>query len=168
MPFKQSGIASKHLEIKFNHSGMPFKQSDEAIRQNIAQPTSKKSLRQLRIVQCMSEPIFRSFDLAKLDTTSVYKLIIGSIVPRPIAFVSTLSSAGIGNLAPFSFFTGISSKPPCLMISVTRKADGGKKDTLRNIEATGEFVVNVAPEGLAEPLNQCSAEYPFEIAQIRI
>lgn len=105
-------------------------------------------------------------DLSKLDTTSVYKLVIGSVVPRPIAFVSTLSAEGHGNLAPFSYFNAVSSDPPCLMVSITRKNSGEKKDTLRNIEATGEFVVNIVSEWMVAPMNHCSAEYPYGVNEM--
>jgi len=99
-------------------------------------------------------------DMAGLGVTQVYKLLIGSIVPRPIALTSTIDSNGITNLAPFSFFSGVSSDPPCVMLAITRKPDGGKKDTLRNIEANREFVVNTVAHWMAGPMNQCSAEYP--------
>lgn len=62
-----------------------------------------------------------------------------------------MSPDGIGNLAPFSFFNGVSSNPPCIVISVTRKSDGSKKDTLVNIERTGEFVVNIVADWMIEP-----------------
>lgn len=104
--------------------------------------------------------------MAELDTTSIYKLLIGAIVPRPIAFVSTVSPEGVGNLAPFSFFNGVSSDPPCVMISITRKNNGEKKDTLRNIEATGEFVVNSVADWMVEPMNHCSAEYPYGVSEM--
>ena len=95
---------------------------------------------------------------------NIYKLMVGVIVPRPIAFVSTLSAAGIRNLAPFSFFTGISANPPVICFApMIRASDGRKKDTLRNIEETGEFVVNVVSEDFAEQMNVCSGEYPPEI-----
>ncbi len=92
---------------------------------------------------------------------NVYKLMIGAIVPRPIAFVSSLSADGVRNLAPFSFFTGISANPPVICFSTMRRSsDGARKDTLNNIEATGEFVVNVVSEPIAEQMNLSSAEFP--------
>lgn len=99
-----------------------------------------------------------------------YKLLIGSVLPRPIAFVSTLSPDGTPNLAPFSFFTGVSSNPLTICFCpMIRSSDGQKKDTLKNIEATGEFVVHVVSEDIAIPMNQTAAEYPpgvneFEMA----
>ena len=101
---------------------------------------------------------------ASSDPRNVYKLMIGAIVPRPIAFVSTLSAEGVLNLAPFSFFTGISANPPVICFSpMIRGSDGAKKDTLRNIEATGEFVVNVVSEEFAAQMNVCSQEFPPEV-----
>src|SRR5690606_30740059 len=85
---------------------------------------------------------FQEFDPEVLGTGKTYRYMIASILPRPIAFVSTMGENGTSNLAPFSFFNGVSSNPPCLIFSVTRKPDGSKKDTLLNIEQTGEFVVN--------------------------
>lgn len=85
---------------------------------------------------------------------------IGSIVPRPIAFVSTVSRDGVRNLAPYSFFNGVCSNPPTILFSTVIKKDGKHKDTLYNIEATKEFVVNMVSEDIAEQMNICSADYP--------
>jgi len=104
-----------------------------------------------------------TLDPHELGTTANYKLLIGSIVPRPIAWISTLSADGKGNLAPFSFFNGVSSNPPCLMVAITRRKGGVKKDTLLNIEATREFVVNIVTESMAAPMNQTSADYPYGV-----
>jgi flavin reductase (DIM6/NTAB) family NADH-FMN oxidoreductase RutF len=99
----------------------------------------------------------------------VYKLMVGAIVPRPIAFVSTLSPDGIRNLAPFSFFTGISANPPVICFCpMVRGSDGQHKDTLRNIEATREFVVNVVSEDFAAQMNLCSAEFPPEVDEFEV
>jgi flavin reductase (DIM6/NTAB) family NADH-FMN oxidoreductase RutF len=102
-----------------------------------------------------------SCDISQITAQDAYKLLIGSVVPRPIAFISTIGPDGIGNLAPFSFFNGVSSKPLCIMVSITRRADGSKKDSLLNIEANGEFVVNTVAEWMIEPVNHCAAEYPY-------
>src|SRR5215471_16902210 len=94
---------------------------------------------------------------------------VGVIVPRPIAFVSTVSADGIRNLAPFSFFTGISANPPVICFSpMVRASDGTRKDTLRNIEAVKEFVVNVVSEQFAEKMNICSAEFPPEVDEFEM
>jgi len=109
-----------------------------------------------------------SLDPATIGASATYKLLIGGIVPRPIAFISTISPEGKGNLAPFSFFNGVASNPPSLMVAITRKPDGEKKDTLRNIEATGQFVVNTVADWMAEPMNQCSGEYPYGVNEMEI
>jgi len=102
------------------------------------------------------------------DVRNVYKLMVGVIVPRPIAFVSTISLKGIRNLAPFSFFTGISANPPTVCFSpMIRSSDGNRKDTLNNIEATGEFVINVVSEQIAVPMNICSIEFPPDVDEFR-
>jgi flavin reductase (DIM6/NTAB) family NADH-FMN oxidoreductase RutF len=93
----------------------------------------------------------------------VYKLAITFVTPRPIAFVSSLSVVGIRNLAPFSFFNMVSANPPVLIICPSRYRDGRKKDTLTNIEATGQFVVATVTQAMAEGMNQASADYPPDI-----
>ena len=98
-----------------------------------------------------------------------YKLMIGGIVPRPIAFVSTLSAEGQPNLAPFSYFTAITSSPPTICFSPGRRYDTGeKKDTLRNIEAVGEFVVNVVTEDIGEQMNEAATDFPPETNEFEV
>ncbi len=93
----------------------------------------------------------------------------GVIVPRPVAFVSTVNAEGARNLAPFSFFTGISANPPAICFApMMRGSGGGRKDTLRNIEATGEFVVNVVSEEIAQQMNACSPEFLPEVDEFEI
>lgn len=99
-------------------------------------------------------------DLTTLKPRDAYALLISVILPRPIAWVSTLSSGGSGNLAPYSFFQGVTANPPTLLFVVANTRDGAKKDTLRNIEATGEFTVNLVPFSLAEAMNATSASLP--------
>jgi flavin reductase (DIM6/NTAB) family NADH-FMN oxidoreductase RutF len=108
-------------------------------------------------------------DPGAADPRDIYKLMVGAIVPRPIAFVSTVSAEGVLNLAPFSFFTGIGANPPmvCFCPSV-RASDGRRKDTLENVEATREFVVNVVSEDFAEQMNLCSAEYAPEVDEFAV
>jgi flavin reductase (DIM6/NTAB) family NADH-FMN oxidoreductase RutF len=109
------------------------------------------------------------FNPADHAPQDIYKLLVGSIVPRPIAFVSTMDTNGIANLAPFSFFTAASANPPvvcfCPMI---RRVGPAKKDTLRNIEETGEFVINIVSEEFGEKMNQCAAEVPPEVNEFEI
>jgi len=98
-----------------------------------------------------------------------YKLMIGSILPRPIAFVSTISPGGVYNLAPFSFFTGITSDPPTICFSPTRRGtDGMPKDTLNNIKANEEFVINIVNEDIAAQMNACATEFPPETDEFEI
>lgn len=106
----------------------------------------------------------RRYDPAEHSSADIYKLMVGAIVPRPIAFVSSLDAAGIGNLAPFSYFTACSSNPPVVCFCTTaRSGPLPTKDTLRNIQATGEFVVNIVSEEFAQQMNACSAEVSPEI-----
>jgi len=108
-------------------------------------------------------------DPGAAGTLNVYKLMIGAIVPRPIAFVSTISAEGVPNLAPFSFFTGVSANPPVIAFSPMRRgADGGRKDTLNNIEATKEFVVNIVSEEFADKMNACSEEFSPEVDEFHV
>ena len=93
----------------------------------------------------------------------LYQYMIRLIAPRPIAWVSTVSPAGVSNLAPYSFFTGITSRPASLVFSSVRRSDGGLKDSLKNIIDTKEFVVNVVPFELAEKMVATSQEFPEEI-----
>jgi len=105
---------------------------------------------------------------AEHDVRNIYKLMVGVIVPRPIAFVSSVSPEGIPNLAPFSFFTGISANPPTVCFSpMIRSSDGNRKDTLNNIEATGEFVINVVSEEISVPMNISSIEFPPDVDEFR-
>lgn len=97
---------------------------------------------------------------SEVDYKQTYKLMIGSIVPRPIAFVSSMSAEGVRNLAPFSYFTAASSNPPVILFCPVIRADGAKKDTLNNVRSTGEFVVNIVSEDFAAAMNVCSADFP--------
>src|SRR5580692_3746689 len=93
---------------------------------------------------------------------------VGSIVPRPIAFVSTVSPDGIYNLSPFSFFTGASANPPVVCFCPLRNADGRPKDTLNNIEHTGDFVVNIVSEEFAAQMNATSGEFAPEVDEFQV
>jgi flavin reductase (DIM6/NTAB) family NADH-FMN oxidoreductase RutF len=108
-------------------------------------------------------------DPAGQKYSDIYKLMIGAIVPRPIAFVSTVSAAGLPNLAPFSYFTACSSNPPCVCFSPTgRGPEFPCKDTLRNARETGEFVINIVSEGFAAQMNACSADFPPEVNEFEV
>jgi len=111
----------------------------------------------------------RTLDPTQIAVTDIYKLMIGMIVPRPIAFVSSVDLAGVRNLAPFSYFTACSSNPPVVCFcTAVRNAPRPYKDTLLNIEATGEFVVNIVSEEFAEQMNLCSADAPPEIDEFEL
>jgi flavin reductase (DIM6/NTAB) family NADH-FMN oxidoreductase RutF len=91
------------------------------------------------------------------------------VVPRPIAFVSTVNPEGAFNVAPFSFFTVASANPPVLVFSVGRRANPDpRKDTLRNINTAREFVVNVVSEEFGPKMNLCAGEYPPEMDEFQI
>lgn len=107
----------------------------------------------------------KSFDTTLIAPSDAYQLLIGGIVPRPIAWISTQNTQGLLNLAPFSFFMGVSSNPVCIAVSFTRKADGSKKDTLKNIEETGQFVVNSVSRSLLQAMNKSSAEYEYGVSE---
>ena len=102
------------------------------------------------------------------DPYNIYKLLIGSILPRPIAFVSTMGADGIYNLAPFSFFTAVSANPPAIAFAPLLSMDGKRKDTLVNAERLGEFVVNVVSEDIVRPMNETSADFPPEIDEFEV
>jgi flavin reductase (DIM6/NTAB) family NADH-FMN oxidoreductase RutF len=105
-------------------------------------------------------------DPAALSPRDRYGLMISCIAPRPIAFVTTLSREGISNLAPFSFFNGVTSDPPVISIAVATKRDGSKKDTWRNIEDTGEFVVNVVVPELMDAVIVGARELPHNVSEL--
>jgi flavin reductase (DIM6/NTAB) family NADH-FMN oxidoreductase RutF len=102
-----------------------------------------------------------------LPWKSMYKLMIGSILPRPIGWISSINAEGCANLAPFSFFNAVCSNPPTVLFCPSvRSTDGASKDTLNNISVTGEFVVNIVTEDLATAMNLTSTEFPPEIDEI--
>ena len=103
-------------------------------------------------------------DPSGLDPQSVYKLLIGSVVPRPIAWISTVSREGVRNLAPFSFFTVASRNPSMLCVSVGPRAsdDAPSKDTLSNVEEKGEFVINIVSLSLSNSMYESSKSHPPE------
>jgi flavin reductase (DIM6/NTAB) family NADH-FMN oxidoreductase RutF len=98
-----------------------------------------------------------------MNPADVYALLVGCVVPRPIAFVSSLAADGTPNLAPFSFFNAGGASPPSLIFSPVTSGAGRDKDTLHNVRATGEYVVHIVRWGIRERMNQASAEYPPEV-----
>ncbi len=97
-----------------------------------------------------------------------YNILKAVIIPRPIAFISSQSEAGLLNLAPFSFFNGVCYDPPTISVSIARFAGEKRKDSLVNIEETGEFVVNLVNRDIAEAMNKTAAEYPTEVNEFEI
>jgi flavin reductase (DIM6/NTAB) family NADH-FMN oxidoreductase RutF len=100
-------------------------------------------------------------DFTTLPVRSAYQWMTSTILPRPIAWVSTISPDGRTNLAPFSFFQGVTANPPTLMFVPVNNRDGEKKDTVRNIELVPEFVVNLVPHALAMAMNDTAALLPY-------
>ena len=107
-------------------------------------------------------------DPANIDRKSVHDILVGAVLPRPIAFISTLGQDGVYNLAPYSFFIPVSMKPVLLGVGIGRKRDGSKKDTLVNIEWGKDFVVNLVTEALAEAMNQTAGEYPKDVDEFQV
>ncbi len=104
---------------------------------------------------------FMLLDFTQLRPRDAYGWMVATIMPRPIAWVSTLSADGKTNLAPYSFFQGVTANPPMLMFVPVNTRDGTKKDTVRNLEAVPEFVVNLVSFALAEKMNATSAMLPY-------
>jgi flavin reductase (DIM6/NTAB) family NADH-FMN oxidoreductase RutF len=101
-----------------------------------------------------------TFDFDTLPQAQRYKLLVGLVVPRPIALVTTVGPGGIVNAAPFSFFNVFSEEPPLVVLGLQSRPDGTIKDTPGNIRETGTFVVNLVDEALAEQMNICAVDFP--------
>jgi len=97
----------------------------------------------------------------------MYRFMIGIVLPRPIAFVSTIGSGGVLNVAPFSYFMPITNRPPLVGISINLRG-GEHKDTLRNIRETGDFVVNAVSEPLLERVVKASGDWPREVDEFQL
>ncbi len=105
---------------------------------------------------------YLEIDPASLDPRDAYRLFASVVAPRPIAWVSTVGADGTRNVAPFSFFNAVGGNPPTVMFSVGSRS-GQPKDTLRNARETGEFVVHIVDEALAERMNRTSGEWPYDV-----
>lgn len=108
------------------------------------------------------------WDFAALTRAQRYKLLVGLVIPRPIALVSTRAASGATNAAPFSFFNVLGDDPPIVIVSIEDRDDGRVKDSARNITATGEFVVNLVDEAIVERMHGCSLDYPPEASEFDI
>ncbi|GAB4396913.1 MAG: flavin reductase family protein [Anaerolineales bacterium] len=108
-------------------------------------------------------------DSAELSWQTAYKLLTGAVVPRPIGWISTVDADGNANLAPFSFFNVVCANPPTVLFSTMRRgAYAGRKDTLNNARATGEFVVNIVSGALVEAMNFSSADVPPDVDEFTL
>jgi flavin reductase (DIM6/NTAB) family NADH-FMN oxidoreductase RutF len=107
------------------------------------------------------------FDPNELEHTAVYKLLTGTVIPRPIGWISSISENGINNLAPFSYFNAVGDDPPHVMFS-TGRGHNTNKDTLNNVLATKQFVVNMVTEELAEQMNITAQSVPSEIDEFEL
>jgi flavin reductase (DIM6/NTAB) family NADH-FMN oxidoreductase RutF len=105
-------------------------------------------------------------DFTSLDPAESYRWLASTVTPRPIAWVSTVSAAGVSNLAPYSFFQVVCDEPPTLMISVGRQPDGRLKDTLVNARDTGQLIIHLVSHGLAETMNATAATLPHDVSEI--
>lgn len=106
-------------------------------------------------------------DPSQLDWMEAHELLVGAVLPRPIAFVSTIGENGVNNVAPFSFFSSISVKPAYIGFSIGRYREGRKKDTLMNIEFSKDFVINIVTEELVDAMNQASKDYPSDVDEFK-
>ena len=106
-------------------------------------------------------------DPVGLDSREIHELMVGCVVPRPIAFVSTIGEDGVYNVAPFSFFTLLSMHPTVVGFAIGRKRGGSKKDTLVNIEFSRDYVINVVSEAIAPAMNQASGDYPSHVDEFK-
>ena len=103
---------------------------------------------------------------AELEPRERYKLLCATIVPRPIALVTSVGADGVVNAAPFSFFNVFSEEPPLVVLGLQHKPSTAPKDTTRNIAETGVFVVNLVDEDLAEAMNVCAVDFPPQMSEI--
>jgi flavin reductase (DIM6/NTAB) family NADH-FMN oxidoreductase RutF len=107
-------------------------------------------------------------EVAGSQPVDIYRLLISCVTPRPIAWVTSIDAQERVNLAPFSFFNAFGADPPIVVFAPNRKRDGSKKDTLANVEATGDFVVNAAVASLAAEVNLSSKELPHGESEVEL
>ncbi|WP_457567726.1 flavin reductase family protein [Desulfurobacterium sp.] len=105
-------------------------------------------------------------EVAKGNEKEVTTLIFNTVVPRPIAWITTISACGVVNLAPFSFYNAVTTRPPLIFVSIGKRKDGKEKDTARNIIETGEFVVNVATKPFLEKIVKTGESLPPEESEV--
>ena len=110
---------------------------------------------------------FITVETKGIDTETGYRLLIGAVVPRPIAWITTVNGLGRVNAAPFSSYNYVAHSPPMLAVNIGSR-NGELKDTARNIVETGQFVVNAATEDMLEPMHASAADYPPEIDEAEL
>lgn len=108
-----------------------------------------------------------NFDFAQLDADARYRILANTVLPRPIAWITTFSPEGVRNAAPFSFFNAMGKDPPLVAVGIQVEA-GRVKDTARNILATGEFVVNLVSQSAAQAMNATSAAVPSDVDELQL
>lgn len=106
------------------------------------------------------------FDMAQLAPRDRYKLLVSTVVPRPIALVTSVDETGSVNAAPFSFFNVLGSDPPLLVLGIGDRSRDTPKDSARNIQRSGEFVVHIVDENLVQSMNICAIDFPPETSEI--
>jgi flavin reductase (DIM6/NTAB) family NADH-FMN oxidoreductase RutF len=111
-------------------------------------------------------PDYLEFDPALVQRRQIYRLLVGSVVPRPIGWASTLSKTGVINLAPFSFFTVVCVVPPMISLTIARNPDGSEKHTLRNVRETGEFCFNVVTLPVWKQMVDSANAFPAEDSEL--
>ncbi len=105
------------------------------------------------------------FDFEKIEPKDRYKLMAGGIIPRPIAWIVTVGLEGVVNIAPFSYFTGLSSNPPTIIVSIGHKSNGSQKDTLKNIRESKKCTICLCDETKLEKMHLSSKELPQDISE---
>lgn len=114
-----------------------------------------------------TDAIYTCIDGDRLDTETAYRLLVGCVVPRPVAWVTSIDEHGHVNAAPFSSYNYVATSPPMLAINIARRpGSGAVKDTATNIERSGEFVVNVATEHNMELMHRSAQEFPADVSEI--
>lgn len=106
------------------------------------------------------------FDVSKIPPRESYKLLVSTVIPRPIALVTTISPTGVINAAPFSFYNAMGHNPPVVALGIEARPDGSHKDTSFNIRANNEFVINIVDDKIAELMNLCSRNLTPEESEI--
>jgi flavin reductase (DIM6/NTAB) family NADH-FMN oxidoreductase RutF len=109
-----------------------------------------------------------AFDFAQLGPRERYKLLIGTVIPRPIALITTLSADGVANAGSFSFFSVLTHDPAIMAVGIEYKPDGSPKDTAANILATGEFTVHIADHALVDHMEICSIKFPPDVDELAV